>query len=121
MGIGATVALIKALAPKTDPAEIEQIEEDVSDLKTAIHGVEQEEKILRSELLGVSTTVVMDGNGNPTSITYTKDNETVRTDTFVWGTDSVTETRTLANGKYITITTNLNTLAQTISEVQEVA
>lgn len=40
MGIGATVALIKALAPKTDPAEIEQIEEDVSDLKTAIAQVD---------------------------------------------------------------------------------
>lgn len=99
----------------------DKLDEEFTDVLTAIHGVEQEEKILRSELLGVSTTVVMDGNGNPTSITYTKDNATVRTDTFVWGTDSVTETRTLANGKYITITTNLNTLAQTISEVQEVA
>lgn len=38
MGIGATVALIKALAPKTDPAEIEQIEQDVSDLKNEIQG-----------------------------------------------------------------------------------
>lgn len=40
MGIGATVALIKALAPKTDPAEIEQIEGDVSELKNAIQGVD---------------------------------------------------------------------------------
>lgn len=39
MGIGATVALIKALAPKTNPAEIEQIEQDVSDLKTALQGL----------------------------------------------------------------------------------
>lgn len=101
--------------------DLDDVAEDVSRALNAIQGVEQEEKILRSELLGVSTSVVMDGNGNPTSITYIKDNATVRTDTFVWGTDSVTETRTLANGKYITITTNLNTLAQTISEVQEVA
>lgn len=42
MGIGATVALIKALAPKTDPAEIEQIEEDVSELKTAIQGLDDD-------------------------------------------------------------------------------
>ena len=40
MGIGATVALIKALAPATNPTEIEQIEQDVSDLKTAIQGVD---------------------------------------------------------------------------------
>ena len=94
---------------------------DLSELSNDYHGIEEEEKILRSELPGTSSTVVMDGNGNPTSITYTKDNATVRTDTFVWSTGSVTETRTLANGKYITIVTNLETLAQTISEVQEVA
>ena len=110
MSLANTVALIKAL-----------IKPELSDVKTAIQGVEQEEKILRSELIGVSTTVTTDSNGNPTSITYTKDNTTVRTDTFVWATGSVTETRTLANGKYITIVTNLETLAQTISEVQEVA
>ena len=70
---------------------------------------------------GFKCKVLQDSNGNPVSITYTKDNATVRTDTFVWTTNSVTETRTLANGKYITIVTNLETLAQTISEVQEVA
>ena len=113
MGLGTTAALINAMTQKT--------EKELSRVKTAIQGVELDEKILRSELPGTSTVVVMDSNGNPTSITYTANNETVRTDTFVWGTDSVTETRTLANGKYITITTNLNTLAQTISEVQEVA
>jgi len=99
----------------------DKIAETTGQLLTAIQGVEEEEKILQSELLGVSTTVTMDSNGNPTSITYTKDNATVRTDTFVWTTNSVTETRTLANGKYITIVTNLETLAQTISEVQGVA
>lgn len=39
MGIGATVALIKALAPATNPTEIEQIEQDVSDLKDDIDGI----------------------------------------------------------------------------------
>ena len=45
MGIGATVALIKALAPATNPAEIEQIEEDVSDLKNAIQGMSETEPL----------------------------------------------------------------------------
>ena len=80
-----------------------------------------EENLLRSEIPGTSTTVTMDNNGNPTSIVHTANSETVRTDSFVWSTNSVVETRTLASGKYITITTNLETLAQTISEVQEVA
>ena len=81
----------------------------------------EEESLLRSEMPGTSTTVTTDSDGNPTSIVHTANSATVRTDTFVWGTETVTETRTLANGKYITITTNLETLAQTISAVQEVA
>jgi len=90
-------------------------------LLSAITNSATEEDLLRSEMPGTSTTVTMDSNGNPTSIVHTANSATVRTDTFVWGTGTVTETRTLANGKYITITTNLETLAQTISEVQEVA
>jgi len=95
--------------------------EEVSTLNGAINANVLEENLLRSEMPGTSTMVTMDSNGNPTSIVHTANSETVRTDTFVWGTDTVTETRTLANGKYITITTNLTTLAQTISAVQEVA
>lgn len=91
------------------------------ELLTQINSGSIEENLLRSEMPGTSTTVTMDSNGNPTSIVHTANNETVRTDSFVWSTDSVVETRTLASGKYITITTNLGTLAQTISDVQEVA
>ena len=88
---------------------------------SALNALEVDENLLRSEMPGTSTTVTMDSNGNPTSIVHTANSATVRTDSFVWGTGIVTETRTLANGKYITITTNLETLAQTISDVQEVA
>lgn len=97
------------------------IADDVSSLKSAIDASEVKENLLRSEMPGTSTTVTMDSNGNPTSIVHTANSETVRTDSFVWGTGTVTETRTLADGTYITITTNLDTLAQTISAVQEVA
>lgn len=93
---------------------------ELADVKSAITQGELEENLLRSEMPGTSTTVTMDSNGNPTSIVHTENSATVRTDTFVWGTGTVTETRTLANGKYITITTDLTTLAQTISDVQEV-
>lgn len=79
-----------------------------------------EEKLLQSELPGTSQTVVF-SNNKPASITHTANNVAVRTDTFVWGTGTVTETRTLANGKHITITTDLTTMASTISAVTEVA
>ena len=93
----------------------------VGTINSALSKMTIEETLLQSELPGTTTTVTMDSDGNPTSIVHTANNETMRTDTFVWGTGTVTETRTLASGKYITITTNLDTLAQTISDVQEVA
>ena len=93
---------------------------EFSQLSGAINANVLEENLLRSEMPGTSTTVTTDSDGNPTSIVHTANSETVRTDSFVWGTGTVTETRTLANGKYITITTDLDTLAQTISAVQEV-
>lgn len=110
-------------ADKTEiiSATAAEIEPELTELKSAIDASEVKENLLRSEMPGTSTTVTMDSNGNPTSIVHTANSETVRTDTFVWGTGTVTETRTLANGKYITITTNLVTLAQTISDIQEVA
>ena len=96
----------------------DKLNTETSDLKSAINVLEN---LMSSDIPGTTTTVVTDSNGNPTSITYSANNTTVRTDTFVWGTNTVTETRTLANGKYITITTNLTTLAKTVSEVLEVA
>ena len=68
-----------------------------------------------------TATVVFGSGGKPAIITHTKNNTAVRTDEFVWSDNSVTETRTLASGKYITITTNLNTLVQSISAIQETA
>lgn len=99
----------------------DKLTSDLSNVLSAITNSATEENLLRSEMPGTSTTVTTDSDGNPTSIVHTANSATVRTDTFVWGTGTVTETRTLANGKYITITTNLETLAQTISAVQEVA
>lgn len=68
---------------------------------------------------GTTETVSFDQNGRPESITHTNDIETVRTDTFEWGDNTVTETRTLANGRHIIMTTDLSTLITTISEIQE--
>ena len=80
-----------------------------------------EENLLRDELPGTSKTVTMDGNGNPTQIVHSDNGTTIRTDVLTWTASSVTEVRTLSSGKYIEIVTNLETLAQTISAVQEVA
>ena len=91
------------------------------ELLTQITNGTIEENLLRSELPGTAVAVTFDSNDNPYTITHSKNNVTIRTDVFTWGTDSVTEVRTLATGKKITITTDLVTLAQTISDVEEVA
>lgn len=92
-----------------------------SALLTEINSSTIEENLLRSELPGTAVAVTFDSNDNPSTITHSKNNVTIRTDVFTWGTDSVTEVRTLATGKKITIVTNLVTLAQMISDVEEVA
>lgn len=103
-----------------DWTEAPSVVDDVNDLKNEINGLTVEETLLRSDLPGTTVTVTFDSNNNPVSIVHSASGATVRTDAFVWGTDTVTETRT-ASDKYITITTNLTTLAQTVSEIQEVA
>ena len=154
-GIGATVALIKALAPKADPAVIQQavedyleahteisvadgsiteeklaqdvagilddLQDDVSDVKNDIQGVNDIDNLLIGELPGTTQTVTFDANDNPATITHSKNGTTVRTDTFTWGTNTVTENRVLSSGKQITITTDLTTLQSVISDISEVA
>lgn len=90
-------------------------------LKSAIQEDEVKEKLLTGDIPGTTKTVTMDSDGNPVSIVHIANNEAVRTDSFVWGENTVTETRTLASGKYITIQTNLITLETVVSAVQEVA
>ena len=106
---------ILALAKAVSGSETSEI----SEIKSAINSMTVEEKLLRSDIPGTTVLVTFDSNGNPTSITHSENNVTIRYDEFVWDTYTVTETRT-ASGKYITITTNLVTLAQTVSDIGEV-
>ena len=98
-----------------------KLDEENRALKTEIVNGTIEENLLRSELPGTAVAVTFDSNDNPSTITHSKNGTTIRTDVFTWGTDTVTEVRTLATGKKITITTDLVTLAQKISDVEEVA
>lgn len=79
-----------------------------------------EDMLLRSEIPGTVQTVTFDANNNPSTIVHSASGATVRTDAFTWGTNTITEVRTLSSGKSITITTNLTTLEQTISAITEV-
>ena len=89
------------------------------ELMSAFNSMTVQETLLRDDLPGTSKTVTFDSNNKPTSIVHSANGQTVRTDTFVWSENSVTETRATSS-KYITIVTNLVTLAQTISAIEGV-
>ena len=88
-----------------------QINAEQADLKSAFQ--------LFDDIPGSTQTVNFGSDGKPSSIVYTVNGVAARTDTFTWGSGTVTETRTLADGKHITFTTNLTTLVTTISDIEE--
>lgn len=66
---------------------------------------------------GTTQTIAFDSFGNVQSITHTKNNAAVRTDVFTFGTNTITEVRTLSSGESLTITTNTLTLQTTVTYV----
>lgn len=61
-------------------------------------------------------TITYDSSGNVSAIVHTDENDdTVRTDAFTFGEDTITETRTLDTGEVLTIVTNTSTLVTTIT------
>lgn len=67
------------------------------------------------ELPGTTQTVAFGNNGEVASITHKRGTSLVRTDTFTYSGNTVTETRTLSTGETLTKVTNLDTLAATVT------
>ena len=84
----------------------------VGDLKTA-------SALQADEIPDTVQTITFDSTtGNVNQIVHKKrtDNTvTVRTDTFTFGTNTITEVRTLGTGESLTIVTNTETLTTTIT------
>lgn len=82
---------------------------DISDVKSAI--------ALQEETIPDTTqTITFDQSGNVVSIVHTDGNENVvRSDVFTFGTNIITEVRTLASGESLTIVTNTETLVTTVT------
>ena len=53
--------------------------------------------------------------GNISTITHVRNGTTIRTDTFTFGTEVITEVRTLNTGESLTIVTNTTTLTTTVT------
>ena len=86
--------------------------EDLTDLSRQINHFDD-------NLPGTVQTVNFGADGKPSSVVHTRNGATVRTYAYTWGDGTVTETRTTADGSYITMVTDLSTLVTTISEIQE--
>jgi hypothetical protein len=86
----------------------EDLSESVGDLKNAL--------MLQEETIPDTVqTITFDSAGNVSAITHTANNVAVRTDAFTFGTDTITEVRTLSTGESLTIVTNTTTLQTTVT------
>lgn len=82
---------------------------EITGLKSAI--------LLQEETIPDTTqTISFDSSGNVSSIVH-KDgsNNTIRSDAFTFGTNTITEVRTLYTGETLTIVTNTTTLVTTVT------
>lgn len=92
----------------TAGTELNDIQDDVSGLK--------EDLMLQEETIPDTVqTITFDSEGNVSAITHTANNVAVRTDAFTFGTDTITEVRTLSTGESLTIVTNTTTLQTTVT------
>ena len=98
---------------------LDSIPQDYSDLADDVADLSRQINHFDDNLPGTVQTVNFGADGKPSSVVHTKNGTTVRTDAYTWGDGTVTETRTTADGSYITMVTDLSTLVTTISEIQE--
>lgn len=97
------------ITPNTNCAEIPNgLSGEVGDLKST--------SMLETESIPDTVqTIAFDSSGNVQSITHMQNNVTVRTDVFTFGSNTITEVRTLATGESLTIVTNTETLVTTVT------
>ena len=69
----------------------------------------------QDDIPDTTQTIVFDSSGNVQTITHTNNGATVRTDSFTFANNTITEVRALPSGEQLIIVTNTNTLATTIT------
>lgn len=94
-------------AREVSPEGIAEFVDDVSNLKSAMN-------LLHDEIPNTVQTYVFT-DGSVSQVLHKSGNTTVRTDTFTYATNTITEVRTLNTGESLTIVTNLQTLETTVT------
>ena len=84
--------------------------------KTEAEALLIKEKLLDEMVPDTTQAIAFDQTtGNVQSITHSSNGVAVRTDVYTFGTNTITEVRTLSTGQSLTIVTNTETLATTIT------
>ena len=84
--------------------------------KTEAEALLIKEKLLDEMVPDTTQAITFDQTtGNVQSITHSSNGVAVRTDVYTFGTNTITEVRTLSTGQSLTIVTNTETLATTIT------
>lgn len=71
--------------------------------------------LLKEEIFGTTQEINFNSAGQVSSIVHKKSGSAYRTDTFTYGTDTITEARTITAIGTLTIVTNLSTLVTTVT------
>lgn len=95
----------------------EQVSGLKSDLQSEVSQLETALMLQEETIPDTVQTITFDSAGNVSAITHTANNVAVRTDAFTFGTDTITEIRTLSTGESLTIVTNTTTLRTTVTYV----
>lgn len=86
-----------------------------ADAQEQISGLKEDLMLQEETIPDTVQTITFDSAGNVSAITHTANNVAVRTDAFTFGTDTITEVRTLSTGESLTIVTNTTTLQTTVT------
>lgn len=100
-----------------DKILVDGVTYDVQDsiAQQAIADANKDSLLHDEEIDDTVQTIVFDGNGNVQSITHSRGGSAIRTDTFTFGTNTITEVRALSSGETLTIVTNTVTLQTTVT------
>lgn len=98
---------------KGDTGEVSQA--DFEQYKQSVQSEFDKTDLLKEEIFGTTHEINFNSAGQVSSIVHKKGSATYRTDTFTYGTNTITEARTITAIGTLTIVTNLTTLATTVT------
>lgn len=105
------VAAVQAQGAQT----IASIPEDYTELSGDVEDLKSANSLHDDEIDNTEQTITFASDGSVQKIEHKRNNVIIRTDTFTFATNMITEVRTLSTGETLTIATNLTTLETTVT------